>query len=262
MKIPAPYFRPPRSGFTLIEIALCLAVIGIALVAIIGVLPLGMDVQRQNREATIINQDATIFMEAIRNGARGADDLTNYVYAIVITNITSTGTPYGVGYLNPALSSQMNFSQSAFATVNNWYSTLTSGADIIGLLGTPEFANGNNNPPNHIYVYVRSISGAAVEKPPQSNDLIVGDSFGYRLVCENIPVESTDNSNYGKELGYNLRELRLTFLWPVLPNGSIGNGRQTFRSLVAGQVVQTNDTSVTPNLPLYFFQSQSFTNAP
>jgi prepilin-type N-terminal cleavage/methylation domain-containing protein len=266
MKIPAPYFRPPRSGFTLIEIALCLAVIGIALVAIIGVLPLGMDVQRQNREATIINQDATIFMEAIRNGARGADDLTNYVYAIVITNIISPGTPYGAGYLNPTLSSQMNFSpsvaQNIFPTVNNnWPSTLTSGADIIGLLGTPEFTNGNGNP-NHIYVYVRSISGAAVEKPPQNNDLIVGDSFGYRVVCENIPVESTDTSNYGKELGYNLRELRLTFLWPVLPNGGVGNGRQTFRSLVAGQVIQTNDTSVTPSLSLYFFQSQSFTNVP
>jgi type II secretory pathway pseudopilin PulG len=31
--------------------------------------------QRDNREETIINQDATVFMEAIRNGARGADDL-------------------------------------------------------------------------------------------------------------------------------------------------------------------------------------------
>jgi hypothetical protein len=37
--------------------------------------------QRDNREQTVINQDATIFMEAIRSGARGLDDLTNYVYA-------------------------------------------------------------------------------------------------------------------------------------------------------------------------------------
>ncbi|MEI9963166.1 MAG: type II secretion system protein [Limisphaerales bacterium] len=69
-------------AFTMIEIAISLAVIGIALVAIIGVLPLGMSVQRENREETVINQDATILMEAIRNGARGLDDLTNYVYAI------------------------------------------------------------------------------------------------------------------------------------------------------------------------------------
>ena len=74
--------RPSESGFTMIEIAICLAIIGFALVAIIGVLPLGMNTQRDNREETIINQDATVLLEAIRNGARGSDDLTNYVYAI------------------------------------------------------------------------------------------------------------------------------------------------------------------------------------
>ena len=62
--------------------ALCLAVIGFALVAIIGVLPFGMNVQKDNRQETIVNQDATIFMNAIRNGERGFDDLTNYVMAI------------------------------------------------------------------------------------------------------------------------------------------------------------------------------------
>src|SRR5450755_3558312 len=79
------FFRttwPADAGFTMVEVAISLAIIGIALVAIIGVLPLGMNVQRDNREATVINQDATVFLEAIRNGSRGLDDLTNYVYAI------------------------------------------------------------------------------------------------------------------------------------------------------------------------------------
>ena len=66
----------------MIEIALCLAIIGFALVAIIGVLPLGMNAQRDNREATVINQDATVLLEAVRSAARGADYLTNNVYAI------------------------------------------------------------------------------------------------------------------------------------------------------------------------------------
>jgi hypothetical protein len=46
------------SAFTMVEIAISLAVIGFALVAIIGVLPRGLRVQRENREETIINQDA------------------------------------------------------------------------------------------------------------------------------------------------------------------------------------------------------------
>ncbi len=77
----------------MVEIAICLAIIGIALVAIIGVLPLGINVQRDNREETIINQDATVLMENIRNGASSpyGFDLTNYVYAI--TNFQTKYSP-------------------------------------------------------------------------------------------------------------------------------------------------------------------------
>ena len=46
----SPRFRT-QAAFTMVEIAICLAVIGFALVAIIGVLPIGMNVQKDNREA-------------------------------------------------------------------------------------------------------------------------------------------------------------------------------------------------------------------
>jgi prepilin-type N-terminal cleavage/methylation domain-containing protein len=206
-------------AFTLVEVAISLAIIGIALVAIIGVLPFGMNAQRDNRERTVINQDATIFMEAIRNGARGADDLTNYVYQIDVAGGNSINPPF-------------------------------SGAQIIGYLTKPGVTN-------HAWVY--SISGPAVEKPPQNNQMIQA-SFSYKIACENMSVESADtNSAYGKQLTSNLHELRLTFYWPLLPNGNLPANplHQTFRALVAGQVVPTNN--------LWFFQPQSFqsvTNAP
>ena len=73
--------HPRAQGFTMIEIAICLAIIGVALVGIIGVLPYGMNTQRDNREETVIGQDANMLVELIRNGSHGADDLTNYVYA-------------------------------------------------------------------------------------------------------------------------------------------------------------------------------------
>ena len=56
----------------------------------------------------------------------------------------------------------------------------------------------------------------------------------------------------------NLHELRLTFLWPQLPNGKLGNGRQTYRALVAGQMA----TNASYGPLLYFYQPQSFTIAP
>jgi prepilin-type N-terminal cleavage/methylation domain-containing protein len=224
-----PVTRHPSlvTGFTLVEIAICLAIIGIALVAIIGVLPAGLDVQRENRERTVINQDATIFMEAIRNGAQGADDLTNYVYQVEVGANNQTNT-----------------------------SPFKSGRDIIGLLTWPGFTNHAN---------VRSISGPAVEKPPQDNTLLTGDSFSYRMLCEIVPVQTADPaSNYGKALTNNLHELRLTFFWPILPNGQLPPRplHQTFRSLVAGKIIGPVGAT-DPSLPkLFFFQNQSFTNAP
>jgi len=291
----------PCAGFTMVEIAISLAVIGIALVAIIGVLPIGMNTQRDNREETIINQDATVLMEAIRGGARGLDDLTNYVYAI-----TNFGGQYNNGVLT--LSPPIGYT--------NYPSFLTNGANIIGLLSMPEFTDPNNyyaaieNPSsfnvynsNHIVAYVRSISGPAIEKPPQTNNIVVGDSFGYRILCVNAPItmntpplwqsqpynrgdsvsyilngqatywQATANTLatdvpgksplwmrilYPQELAANLHELRLTFLWPQQPNGNLGPGRQTFRTMVAGQIV----TNIVAGQILYFYQSQSFVNAP
>ena len=277
-----------ESGFTMVEIAICLAIIGVALVAIIGVLPLGMRTQRDNREETVVNQDATVFLEAIRGGARGLNDLANYVYAI-----TNYQVLYPAGTLN------------TYGYTNNF---LTNGFRIIGLLSTPEYTDSTTNRlpipnlmfggySNHVVAYVRSLSGPAVEKPPQNNDIIVGDSFAYRILCVNAPVaqamppvwQSSVSYNIGDQVLWNwmiwqaasannndmppsanwvrlpyspalsasLRELRLTFFWPQLPNGSLGKGRQTFRTLVAGQMTQT----FTNNLWLYFYQSQSFTNA-
>ena len=261
----------------MVEIAICLAIIGIALVAIIGVLPIGMRTQRDNREETIINQDATVFLEAIRGGARGLDDLTNYVYAITNywTLFNANGTVNGSPGVN------------GYTASNAWVNgvsvplmALRSGTNIIGLLSTPEFttnAAGNYQPiptlfnhngySNHVVAYVRSLSGPAVEKPPQDNDIVLGDSFSYRILCVNAPVAVDTNlyspllnpdgpPAYVKELAASLHELRLTFLWPQQPNGSLGPGRQTFRTLVAGQVTQV----LTNGQWLYFYQPQSFTN--
>ena len=254
----------------MVEIAISLAIIGIALVAIIGVLPLGMRTQRDNREETVINQDATVLLEAIRGGARGLDDLTNYVYAITnywtLFNADGTVGSSGVnGYTSIAA--------TAYGT-SVPFMELNNGANIVGLLSTPEFTTNssgnffpiatlfnNNGYSNHVVAYVRSMSGPAVEKPPQNNDIVVGDSFTYRVLCVNAPVARDTNAlalnvPYDTQIASSLRELRLMFLWPQLPNGSVGAGRQSFRTMVAGQIAQTNDNSQF----LYFYQAQSFTN--
>src|SRR5438552_12806303 len=76
------------AAFTMVEIAISLGVIAIALVAILGVLPTGVRVQRDNREDTILNQEGVFWLETIRSGSKGLDYLTNYVDTITISNVT------------------------------------------------------------------------------------------------------------------------------------------------------------------------------
>src|SRR2546430_15236331 len=83
---PSRRARGRNAAFTMVEIALCLGVIAFALVAIIGVLPTGVRVQRDNREDTIINQEGLLLLEAIRSGSQGLDYLTNYFDTITISN--------------------------------------------------------------------------------------------------------------------------------------------------------------------------------
>jgi prepilin-type N-terminal cleavage/methylation domain-containing protein len=269
-------------AFTMIEIAISLAVIGIALVAIIGVLPIGMRAQRDNRERTLINQDATVFLQAIRSGAQGLDDLTNYVYAITNswTFYNRSGVLAGSG-VNGYTYSQFSIANGYFYPPGNGL-PINRGMVIIGLLSTPEITDLVGNPTNnlfsggysnHLVAYVHSISGPAVEKPPQNNDILRSDSFSYHLICVNaaVPVDTNlFNSTlypdgppiYDRQLAANLRELRLTFLWPQLPNGRLAPlpASQTYRQLICGQMIQTNYLNRGPRL--YILQPGIFTNAP
>ena len=73
---PSPLILSP-SAFTLIEITMAVAVIAFALVAIAGLLPLGIETQRDNRQNTIVNQDGTYLLEALRGGPRFDNELVS-----------------------------------------------------------------------------------------------------------------------------------------------------------------------------------------
>lgn len=266
------------AAFTMVEIAISLAVIAFALVAIIGVLPSGLTVQRENREETIINQDASVFASAIRNGERGVDYLTNYVYAInnwwseyeilsnaptdIVTNVIRSGLD--------AYSATNSDIQSLSSPP---VMPLTNGMRIVGLMSRPKYelfpANAFPNfmRSNFVVAYARAQSGLASEKPPQQNADVRADAFAYRLICENQQVQlyadpllGVGATNHNGHLANNLRELRFTFRWPLNLKGEAGNGRQTFRMEVGGNLETITDPYVSH--PLFFFRPNTFVKAP
>ncbi|HEY5909704.1 MAG TPA: hypothetical protein VJA21_03770 [Verrucomicrobiae bacterium] len=255
----------------MIEIALSLAIIAFALVAIIGILPFGMNVQKDNRQETIINQDATVFMNAVRNGERGLDDLTNYV--MVISNYARQYNFRPGGY-TPGLWDIRSYTPTNSTPFAGF--PITNGNSILGLLSTPRFVplQGGAIRSNHIVAFVRSLSGPASEKFPQNDSTVRQLGLSYRLQPE-VAAFGTNNTYlppppaagagtnaltaYTNYLAYfrtysnNLHDVRLTFRWPLLPTGQGGGNRQVYRTLVSGPL--TNDL---PGSPFYFFQPRTF----
>jgi type II secretory pathway pseudopilin PulG len=252
--------RARQAAFTMVEIALALAVIGFALVAIVGVLPMGLEVQKQNREDTFIDHDANYFLDALRNGARGLDDLTNYVYEI--RRVTQAYGP-NTNALGPAVTNVFTYNTPSIDPACTPFVVpgfpIDRGSRIIGLLGWPKYQlNPDPQLPgaflsNNVVAYVRALSGAATEKFPQSNPAVRDLAFGYRLTSEvtALPMPVNTNSAYVRNLQANLHEVRLLFRWPVLPRGVVGaGGREIYRTQFGGQHDRVSDT----NQFLYFFR--------
>src|SRR5581483_2481232 len=158
-------------AFTMIEIAIAIAVIGFALVAIVGVLPTGLNVQRDNRADTIINQEGPYFLNAIRNGSRGLDILTQYVDEIdIVTNYKGLSGTIEVD------------------TTNTGPNKLVDGQTIVGLLsklsrGPDVYPDLTNDVTTTVVAKVRALTGSALEQGG-SNAFV---AFKYQITSEVVP---------------------------------------------------------------------------
>ncbi|MSU35817.1 MAG: hypothetical protein EXS36_12080 [Pedosphaera sp.] len=257
-----PSFRR-STAFTMVELALCIAVAGIALVAIIGVLPTGMNVQKKNREETIINADAQYWLEAIRNGSIGLQDLTNYVDVIRITSSNNITGSYDVShFVGARWKSLVGFNPPQnrarfFDDINpkSGYQGLISAANIVGLMSQPKVfphssGNSSKNLTNEVLAIVRAITGSAIEKPardPRSTNFqaALDFAFKYAMTVELLPYAafSPDSPDAARlhNMGNSLYDLKLTFEWPVFFVGGklrTGQGRRVFRTQVAGALYE------------------------
>lgn len=266
--------RTGRRGFTMVEIALCLGIVAFALVAILGVLPTGFEVQKKNRDDTIINQDALLFLEAIRSGARGFDDLTNHVESISIARRATPATSGPGGSLGTA---QLIYTNSP--NPGSLY-RLTNAQHIVGLLSTPRTLSlgGTSSVSRYLVnsqvsAQVRSITGLAGEKSKQVEEM----AFRYQLTVELEPfvaaslpqregergpvvyVGDAEDASAAMWLHQNLYELRLTLRWPLFDRGGRwepGRNRKTFRTLVSGKLEPVRP--IRPPHALFFFEPNTF----
>ena len=222
------------------------------------------------------------------------DDLTNYVVAITNwqTAFNVKGKPIGAG---GPVALGYTYTNSSIVPPMVGPFLLTNGARIIGLLSTPKYVPGPISDPkvvlcsNYVVAYVRSLSGPANEKSPQTNDAIRELAFNYRLASDVVPYATYDpswtnfydptlyspitnyalitaRSNYwmlARNIQTNMYDVRLTFRWPLLANGRVGNGRQVFRTLAGGYLQIVGDQAdLTNPTNTYFIEPRTYVRVP
>ena len=64
-----------QGGFTISEVVLAIGVVAFGLVAVLGVLPVGLAATKDNREETIIRYEARYWINALRAGMQQFDAL-------------------------------------------------------------------------------------------------------------------------------------------------------------------------------------------
>lgn len=253
MKLP---FRPQgwrarERGFTMVEIALSIAVVAFAMVAILGVLPTGLQVQKDNREETIVNADGAYLLEALRTGNDHLGLLSNLVYLVSV-----------------------NFKNGNRDVVVNDYPPgdprLMTGQQLVGLLGTPRSTTDAGV--SNVVAWMRALNGSAIEKDPDARDV----AFRYQVVIETQPylgyppdltnVLATNELARLSRLQSRLHEVRLTMQWPLIrdntaspQNARVGTRRRTFRALVGGiRVTNEADMPDGDKKPVFYLRPSVF----
>jgi len=248
------YSRSKIMAFTMVEVAIALAVVAFAMIALIGILPAGLRVQKENREDSIIAYDAGLIMEAIRTGAMGMDDLVNYVDWLEISN--------------------------SYKYVKVEAKDIVTGRELVGLLSMPRLipspANNREIITNYIRAKFRAINGVASEKSQDLKDF----SFSYIVessisplnllppVYTNFSVVNTNSyeylprsNNWARAVNmipYNY-SLRLDFRWPVRPDGSTGPFHRSFSTVISGRYeLLSINPSLHGNYDLWFFRPLNY----
>lgn len=271
MTLSLPAARPPRAsrgGFTMTELALCIAVVSIALVAIIGVLPTGLNVQRQNREDTIVIEDGKVLINALRTGAVASENLLNNFDFILWERfrVDGLGRPGDEPEFRRSFRTQYwtesdKLKGLGYGTPN----LLTNANQIVALMTAPRYVTvGGREYQNVVRAQIRAISGSFTEKPirpypdqnqPAPDGITLSQrtefSFRYLVTSEVTPVAISEiGSSVGQTVAtaQQIHELALTFQWPVVLKVDansverlrVGNNRRVFRTQVFGRLMDLN----------------------
>ncbi|MDI9401762.1 MAG: hypothetical protein ACOX2U_00490 [Limisphaerales bacterium] len=240
----------------MVEIALCLAIVGFALVVIMGVLPLGGQAQKKNRENTLSLIDGNYLLEAITHGARGYDDLGLYVDEILLYSDSNTSA-------GPQAVIQNNVSDGTYWGTREIVGLLTAPRFLLtsSNVWVPNYLNNNRILGNSLYtnmtcrLKMRSMSGSSSDKG--NNEANRDFGMAYLVDVDVLPLQTNvlnmsqldkdeallEKMKVDRSLSQNVYQVSVTLSWPLRRSEkggySAGANSQVFRTLVSGSMTHS-----------------------
>lgn len=211
-----------QSGFTLMEVALAIGLVAFGLVAVLGVLPAGLNVQKDNREKTIINLDAEYWMSALLGSVLGSPLPLDAFNQIEWIELESGGKVYRADFVK--LSKDPHLPMAALMPDDfngalkqaTWREVVTQWM----LNPSPGVKTSIKVSPLNGPLFDRIIGRAYLNDKLEKTYLPGGD-FAFKYL-----LESTVTKLLGTEA-----EVKLTFKWPVLDDPTVLDPSKTAADL-------------------------------
>ena len=232
MNMKKRHHRQRQGGFSISEVVLAVGVVAFGLVAVLGVLPAGLSVHKDNREETVIRYEARYWINALRAGAQQFDALNQVEWAEIRVDDGGTEKVYRAHRNRLGGDAYPNSSRALY-----WghLKQIYWPTDVIGWLSIP---NGtvktktvlvrplNSTLFDRIYgrkllVTDRSsydAKGSTIYHPLAGGDL----AFAYLLEVSIKDISEEVDPDYveGVVVPF-FHKVKLTFRWPVLDDPTI-----------------------------------------
>ncbi len=218
-----------QSGFSIAEVTLAIGVVAFGLVAVLGVLPVGLTVQKDNREETIIRYDAQYWMTVLRAGMQPTDALHQVEWVELQVDDGSSTNVYRAH--RPRLSGDGfdGVHDGGLMALYNGHLKQTSWpTDVIGWMSIPD--NGTALGSVKKTARVRAMNGQLFDRIYGRKVLVAtkqefmsegdtafhplpGGEFAFSYLLETQIAPDPANAN--------LYRITLTFKWPVLDDPTL-----------------------------------------
>ncbi len=232
------------AGFTMAEVVLALAVVAFGLIAVLGVLPIGLNTNRDNRDETIIKHDVEFWMNAIRGGRLSMDAFNHVewvemhaggnVYRAEYAALARDGNPENASLWPAFVDDAGNAGLPPLA----YRGTLKQASwrkDVLGWLSVPD--RGTTHGVVKKYAKIRPLGSTLMNRLQGLRGVTADGQVDYLHEAGDRAFSYLIETRV-KMIEPNFWEIKLIARWPIIEEGETvdkikaGHGRRTFTSYI------------------------------